>query len=145
MRTILTGIRVNDLDLAVDFYTAVGYLEVGRVRPDEDCTLVVLRLPDEDAASLELVHRPAEGPVAVGSLDHLAVQVDDLAAARADLARRGVTCGPTETPGGSDGPQIAWITDPDGHRIELVQWPAGHSVGLTEADFPDNATAGDDT
>jgi lactoylglutathione lyase len=26
--------------------------------------------------------------------------------------------------------------DPDGYRIELVQWPAGHADGITEADFP---------
>jgi hypothetical protein len=30
-----------------------------------------------------------------------------------------------------------WITDPDGYRIELVQWPADHSDGLTAADWPD--------
>jgi lactoylglutathione lyase len=28
-----------------------------------------------------------------------------------------------------------WITDPDGNRIELVQWPAGHPDGLTAADW----------
>jgi hypothetical protein len=28
-------------------------------------------------------------------------------------------------PAGSDGPRTSWITDPDGYRIELVQWPAG--------------------
>ena len=29
------------------------------------------------------------------------------------------------------------MTDPDGYRIELVQWPEGHPVGMTRADFPD--------
>ncbi|WP_281365082.1 VOC family protein [Phytohabitans houttuyneae] len=29
----------------------------------------------------------------------------------------------------------SWLTDPDGHRIELVQWPAGHPAGMTAADF----------
>jgi lactoylglutathione lyase len=28
-------------------------------------------------------------------------------------------------------------TDPDGNRIELVQWPAGHADGITAADFAD--------
>jgi lactoylglutathione lyase len=27
------------------------------------------------------------------------------------------------------------VTDPDGNRIELVEWPAGHPRGLTEEDF----------
>ena len=38
-------------------------------------------------------------------------------------------------PAGTEGPQTSWITDPDGYRIELVQWPAGHADGMTEADF----------
>jgi len=43
--------------------------------------------------------------------------------------------GPVERPGGPDGPQISWLTDPDGYRIELVQWPPGHPHGITSADF----------
>jgi lactoylglutathione lyase len=35
----------------------------------------------------------------------------------------------------SGGPRTSWLTDPDGYRIELVQWPAGHAYGMTEADF----------
>jgi lactoylglutathione lyase len=29
----------------------------------------------------------------------------------------------------------AWVNDPDGYRIELVQWPAGHLEGMTRSDF----------
>ena len=29
----------------------------------------------------------------------------------------------------------SWLTDPDGYRIELVQWPAGHPDGMTQADM----------
>ena len=39
-------------------------------------------------------------------------------------------------PGSPDGSAdflTTWITDPDGNRIELVQWPTGHPAGLTEA------------
>ena len=42
---------------------------------------------------------------------------------------------PAEVPTGTDGPRTSWITDPDGYRIELVQWPPGHADGMTEADF----------
>ena len=31
--------------------------------------------------------------------------------------------------------RTSWITDPDGYRIEQVQWPTGHVDGITEADF----------
>ena len=30
--------------------------------------------------------------------------------------------------------RTAWVTDPDGYRIELVQWPEGHADGLSAAD-----------
>lgn len=64
---------------------------------------------------------------------HLVVQVDDLDATIADLAARGVTAEPPTEPG----PEIrtSCLTDPDGYRIELVQWPPGHPAGMTAADF----------
>jgi hypothetical protein len=30
---------------------------------------------------------------------------------------------------------VTWLTDPDGYRIELVQWPSDHPAGMTAADF----------
>jgi lactoylglutathione lyase len=46
--------------------------------------------------------------------------------------------GQIELPAGVDGPRTAWLSDPDGYRIELVQWPPGHPDGITAADFPDD-------
>ena len=43
---------------------------------------------------------------------------------------------PPKSPDDSDDFRTSWLTDPDGYRIELVQWPPGHPDGLTEADFP---------
>jgi len=37
----------------------------------------------------------------------------------------------------ADRPRTSWITDPDGYRIELVQWPTDHADGITKADFPE--------
>jgi catechol-2,3-dioxygenase len=34
-----------------------------------------------------------------------------------------------------DGLKTTFIADPDGRRIELVQWPAGHADGITAADW----------
>ncbi|MGP3930436.1 VOC family protein [Nonomuraea sp. KM88] len=36
---------------------------------------------------------------------------------------------------GAPGIRTSWLTDPDGHRIELVQWPPGPPAGMTAADF----------
>jgi lactoylglutathione lyase len=87
-------------------------------------------------ASLELAHRPGDGPVVIGSgFDHLAISVDRLSDTVARLTAAGLEPGPPQAPGGADGPRVCWITDPDGYRIELVEWPAGHPDGITPDDF----------
>ena len=141
MRTIFAAYRVGDLDRSLAFYAALGYRELGRVALDGGVRLVVLSFPDEPVATLELVHRAGEGPVQVGGFDHLAVQVDDLTATRAKLIDQGLDPSAVEQPGGPDGPRTAWIEDPDGYRIELVEWPPGHPYGLTAADFADQDDA----
>jgi lactoylglutathione lyase len=136
VRTLFVSNRVTDLERSVGFYTALGYGVLGRVEAGDGSRLVILKFPEETAASLELVHRPADGTVDVGSgVDHLAVQVDGLAGTLEALAGAGLAPGPVLGPGGPAGPKTSWLTDPDGYRIELVEWPAGHSDGMTAADF----------
>jgi lactoylglutathione lyase len=82
------------------------------------------------------VYDPATGEAGPGvGFNHLAVQVESLEATRADLAAGGIEPEPVGYPGGPDGPRTCWITDPDGYRVEVVQWPDGHADGTTEADF----------
>lgn len=38
----------------------------------------------------------------------------------------------------------SWLIDPDGYRIEMVQWPVGHPDGLTAADFAEEPPEFDD-
>ena len=136
MKTLFVSYRVTDLDRSLVFYTAVGYVELGRIEVGDGSRLVILKFPDEPAASLELVHRPSDGPVDVGSgFDHLAIQVETLAATLESLTEAGLGPGPLQYPGGPHGPKTSWLTDPDGYRIELVEWPSGHPDGITAADF----------
>ena len=136
MKTLHTAYRVTDLDVSLRFYAAVGYESIGRVDLGDGATLTMLRFPGEAVVTLELAHKPADGPVDVGTgFSHLVVQVDDVDETVRSLAAAGLDPGPAELPGGPDGPRTAWLTDPDGYRIELVQWPPGHDDGLTEADF----------
>jgi hypothetical protein len=67
--------------------------------------------------------------------DHRAAgQVESLDTALAGLAARGSRPSRTNRRRGrARGP--VGSPDPDGYRIELVQWPAGHADGITEADF----------
>ena len=136
MRTLHLAYRVTDLTASLDFYAALGYRQVGRVDLDEGATLTMLKFPGDELVTLELVNRPAEGRVEIGSgFSHIAVKVDNLSATIEALSEKGLTAGPIERPGGPDGPQTSWLTDPDGYRIELVQWPPGHANGITAADF----------
>ncbi|MFF0078664.1 VOC family protein [Streptomyces canus] len=136
MKTLFVAYRVTDLDRSLGFYTALGYAELGRVEVGDGSRLVILKFPGEPAASLELVHRPADGSVDVGSgVDHLAIQVDTLTVTLKTLAEAGLEPEPVQFPGGPHGPKTSWLTDPDGYRIELVEWPLGHPDGITAADF----------
>jgi lactoylglutathione lyase len=136
VKTLHTAYRVSDIDVSLDFYSGLGYQEVGRIDVGDGATLTVLKFPGEEVVTLELVHRPANGPVQVGTgFSHLVVQVDDLAATIGALSQRGLQPGPEQDPAGPDGPRASWLTDPDGYRIELVQWPAGHADGISAADF----------
>jgi lactoylglutathione lyase len=134
VKTLHTAYRVSDLPASLSFYSALGYVGIGGIDIGDGTTLTVLGFPDEEVATLELVHRPADGAVDIGNgFSHLVVQVENLAATIASLSRSGLDPGPVERPGGPDGPQTAWLTDPDGYRIELV--PPGHPDGITAADL----------
>jgi lactoylglutathione lyase len=135
MKTLHVGLRVTDVRASLAWYAALGYGVVGRVDLDGGVTLTMLRLPEDPAVSLELVHDPSAGAVEVAGIDHLVVQVDDLDDVLDALGAAGLDPEPAQRPGGADGPRTSWLTDPDGYRIELVQWPAGHPDGMTEADF----------
>ncbi len=118
-------------------YTALGYTVVGTVEGTAFGSLTMLRLPGDGFVTIELVYDPAKGAVDLGTgINHLVIQVESLDAALADLAAQGIVAEPPPgLPAGTDGPRTTWITDPDGYRIELVQWPVGHADGITEADF----------
>jgi lactoylglutathione lyase len=144
MKTLHTAYRVTDLDASLRFYTALGYDKVGRVDLEGGATLTMLKLSGDDVVTLEVVHRPAAPPVDVGNgFDHLVVQVEDLAGTVEVLSQRGLSPGPVERPGGPEGPMTSWLVDPDGYKLELVQWPQGHADGITAADFGDQRAAGD--
>ncbi len=136
MRTLHVGLRVSDLDRSIAFYAALGYEVLGQVPATELGTLTMLKLPCDEFVALELVHDPDDGRVGPEGLSHLVVQVEDVHATVASLAARGIQ---TENPGSPDGSAdfwTAWVTDPDGYRIELVQWPDGHPDGMTRSDLP---------
>lgn len=109
MKILFPALRVSDLDTSLAFYSSVGLEAIGQVTSDVGTPMSMLAWPC-DEVSLELVARTDAVPVVLGAFDHLEIQVDDLDATRRDLVAAG-------------------------HRLELVQWPAGHPVGMTRGDF----------
>jgi lactoylglutathione lyase len=96
----------------------------------------MLKLPGDDFVTIELVHDPDGSTVATDTrLSHLVIQVDSMDATLRELARRGVHAEAPTSPDGSPDFLTTWIVDPDGNRIELVQWAAGHADGMSAADF----------
>jgi lactoylglutathione lyase len=135
MRTLHVGLRVTDLGRSLAFYTAIGYEVVGSVPETSIGHLTMLKLPDDEFVTIELVHDG--NPVDRGTdVSHFVVQVESMADTLDVLAGHGIE---PVAPGreSDDGLKTTFIADPDGRRIELVQWPAGHTDGITAADWPE--------
>jgi len=136
MRTLHLGLRITDRRRSVAFYEAVGYRVVGEVADAPIGHLTMLQLPGDDFVTLELVNDPAT-PLDLGTaLSHFVIQVESLTSTLKELHAHGIEPDrPVHREPGA--PFTAHLTDPDGHRIELVEWPAGHPDGLTAADWRD--------
>jgi lactoylglutathione lyase len=117
-----TCIRVRDVDASLRFYRALGLEERGRLNFDSAYN-VYMGLPgDEDRLELT-VNIGREEPYDLGDgYNHFAVTVEDIDAALADLAEIGVEPErPPYRPGERDDlPRIAFVSDPDGYRVELI-------------------------
>jgi lactoylglutathione lyase len=137
MRTLHFGLRVADLERSLAFYTGVGYEVVGSVPETGLGHLTMLKLPDDEFVAIELVHDPNGQADVEAGLSHFVIKVESLAATINTLAARGIDAEEPISPDGSDDFLTTWIVDPDGNRIELVQWPAAHLDGITAADWAD--------
>ncbi len=122
-KLIHTCVRVRDIDASVRFYEALGFERRGRLE-FETAYNVYLGLPG-DGDTLELtVNRDREQPYDLGEgYNHVALEVDDLDATLAAL-REATGVGPEKPPyhpgGREELPLIAFVQDPDGYRIELI-------------------------
>ena len=122
MRFVHTAMRVRDIDASLRFYEALGFERRGKLR-FEGAYNIYLGLPG-DGDTLELtVNRGHDEPYDLGTgYNHMAVVVDDIDAALAKLEGLGVAPEkPPYHPGDREElPLIAFVPDPDGYRIELI-------------------------
>jgi len=136
MKTLHFGLHVADLDRSLAFYTAVGYEIVGRVPETPIGELTMLKLPDDEFVTIELVHDPARrDSLPRPGLSHFVITVESMDATITELTAQGIDADVPMSPDGSDDFRTTSIVDPDGNRIELVQWPLGHADGLSAADW----------
>lgn len=118
-------IRVTDLDQSIEFYTQVlGMSVLNRTEnTDYRYTLVFVGYEDQpEGTTIELTYNWDTNHYEMGNaFGHLALGVDDINAACEKIKAQGgnVTREPGPVKGGST--HIAFVTDPDGYQIELIQ------------------------
>jgi lactoylglutathione lyase len=126
---MITGIahvafRIKDLDRSLDFYCRqLGFREAFRLEREGRPSPWIVYLWIAPGQFLELFpggegDAPPRGPGT--GYNHFCLLVDDLQAALADLASRGVPI-PGAPVEGRDTNLQYWLTDPDGNAIELMQ------------------------
>lgn len=127
-RLLHTMLRVKDLDKSLHFYTELLGMKLLRKRdyPTGKFTLAFVGYGDEsDSTVVELTHNWDQAePYSLGSgFGHLAVGVPDVYKACEQLGAAGVKIPRPAGPMAHGGSVIAFIEDPDGYRIELIQRP----------------------
>ncbi len=125
MRLLHTMLRVGDLDKSLAFYTGVLGMRLLRRNeyPEGKFTLAFVGYQEEaDGAVIELTHNWGVERYEIGTgYGHIALAVEDAAAACNAIRERGgkVTREAGPMKGGST--VIAFVEDPDGYKIELIQ------------------------
>jgi len=125
-RLLHTMIRVRDLDASLNFYTNLLGMTLLRKRdyPTGKFTLAFVGYGDEsNNAVIELTHNwDQKEAYALGTaFGHLAIGVPDVYKACEQLGAAGVKIPRPAGPMAHGGSVIAFIEDPDGYRIELIQ------------------------
>jgi lactoylglutathione lyase len=122
-RYVHTCLRVRDPEASLRFYGALGFEPRGRLQFATAYNLYLGLPGDGDVLELTVNEGQTE-PYELGTgYNHMAVSVESLDAALSALEPLGVTPEkPPYHPGDRDElPLIAFVADPDGYRIELIE------------------------
>ena len=125
MRLLHTMLRVGDLDKSLAFYTEVLGMKLLRKEdyPEGKFTLAFVGYGNEDSNSgLELTHNWDTDRYDLGNAyGHIAVAVDDAAAACVLIRQRGGNVVREAGPMMHGTVVIAFVEDPDGYKVELIE------------------------
>ncbi|MDR2837006.1 MAG: lactoylglutathione lyase [Azonexus sp.] len=129
MRLLHTMLRVGNLDRSLAFYTDVLGMRLLRRQdyPEGRFTLAFVGYgPESEGAVIELTHNWDTSAYELGNaFGHIALAVPDAAAACAEIKRRGGKVTREAGPMKHGATIIAFVDDPDGYKIELIQEKPG--------------------
>lgn len=124
-RVLHTMLRVGDLDASIEFYTKVMGMKLLRTNENKqyEYTLAFVGFGDEsDGAVIELTYNWGTSEYEQGNaFGHIALGFDDIYSTCDAIKAAGgiVTREPGPVKGGTT--EIAFVKDPDGYMIELIQ------------------------
>ena len=125
MRILHTMLRVGNLDASIAFYTEVLGMKLLRRKdyPEGKFTLAFVGYEHESLASaIELTHNWGVETYQFGNaFGHIAVEVPDAYAACAEIKQRGGKVSREAGPMKGGTSVIAFVDDPDGYKIELIE------------------------
>ena len=125
MRILHTMLRVGNLDRSLAFYTEVLGMRLLRRQdyPEGRFTLAFVGYGEEsDNAVIELTHNWDTEAYELGNgFGHIALAVEDAYAACAELKAKGGKVVREAGPMKHGNTVIAFVEDPDGYKIELIQ------------------------
>lgn len=125
MRILHTMLRVGDLQRSIDFYTGLLGMRLLRTtdRPDQKYTLAFVGFRDEsEEAALELTYNYGVDHYEMGTAyGHIAIEVPDAAAACDRIRKAGGKITREAGPVKGGRTVIAFVEDPDGYKIELIE------------------------
>ncbi len=125
MRLLHTMLRVGNLQRAIDFYTQAMGMQLLRTtdRPEQKYSLAFVGYGNNpEHAEIELTYNYGVDSYELGSAyGHIALGVPDVYAACQTIKAKGgnITREPGPVKGGNT--VIAFVTDPDGYKIELIE------------------------
>jgi len=125
MRLLHTMLRVGNLERSLQFYTEILGMKLLRKQdyPDGEFTLAFLGYGDEAHHTvLELTHNWGTDKYELGNaFGHIAISVDDVHKACEQVRAKGGKIVREAGPMKHGNTILAFIEDPDGYRIELLE------------------------
>ena|SRR6056300_147643 len=125
MRILHTMLRVTNMDDSINFYSTIFGMELLRKKdfPDGKFTLAFLGYGEESSNTvLELTHNWETDSYEMGNAyGHIAIAVDDAYKACDEISAKGGEVVRPAGPMKHGSTVIAFVKDPDGYMIELIE------------------------